>query len=169
MPSYFEETKELLEKAEGTNDIVIVTDIKDLPPPKVQKTEEEWKTLLTDKQYSILRDRGTEASFCSGYKVFKEQIKQTKQEEGVFECSACGNPLFQGNTSFESGSGWPSFWKPAQKDSIGYIVDNSHGMERIEVVCLSCHSHLGHVFCDGPKQTTGLRYCINAACLNLRK
>ncbi|KAG2374945.1 hypothetical protein C9374_010319 [Naegleria lovaniensis] len=164
---YTDQVRQLLKQVE-TDESVIVEDENQLPPPTVQKTDEEWKKILTSKQYEVLRRAGTEPSFCGGYKTFKDQLKQNQQEEGVFHCSACDAPLFNAKTSFDSGSGWPSFWAPVAPKAIGYIIDSTLGMERVEVVCNSCHSHLGHVFSDGPRDKTKLRYCINAICLALK-
>lgn len=128
---------------------------------KVQKTEEEWKKILTPQQYEILRNRGTEPAFTGEY--------VDNHETGMYVCRACGNELFDSGTKFESGSGWPSFYDVATKGNVELRDDNSHGMERTEVICSNCGSHLGHVFPDGPKDKTGLRYCINSCALNFKK
>ena len=123
------------------------------------KTEEEWKKKLTSEEYAVLREKGTEAPFTGKYAHSKEK--------GTYNCMACGNPLFSSDTKFDSGTGWPSFDK-AIPDAIKKRTDNSRGMEREEVVCAKCGSHLGHIFDDGPTKT-GKRYCINSVCLDLQK
>lgn len=124
------------------------------------KTEEEWKKKLTPEQYSVLRQKGTEAPF-SGKLV-------DNHESGMYECAACGQELFSSDTKFDSGSGWPSFDQPVNKEHVELHEDTSFGMRRIEVTCKRCGSHLGHVFPDGPVQTTGQRYCINSVALNFK-
>lgn len=121
------------------------------------KEEGEWKEKLTPEQYRVLREGGTEAPFSGA-------LLQEKRA-GSYTCAACGNPLFPSNAKFESGTGWPSF-DSALPGAIAYRPDSSLGMERTEVVCAQCGSHLGHVFEDGPKDTTGKRHCINSVCLN---
>ncbi len=116
------------------------------------KTEEQWRAELSEEQYRVLRQKGTERAFQGEYTdLFAE---------GTYVCAACGEPLFESGTKFHSGCGWPSF-KEALSDKVDEIQDSSHGMERTEVVCKKCGSHLGHVFPDGPPPT-GLRYCINS-------
>lgn len=127
---------------------------------KVVLSNDEWKKILTPEQYEILRAKGTERPFTSPF--------ETSNEVGTYYCAACGNPLFQSNTKFESGCGWPSFFKPISKSSIIYAPDHSHGMDRTEVLCGRCSGHLGHVFNDGPPPT-GLRYCINGVVLDFKK
>jgi len=125
---------------------------------KVDKTEEQWKTDLTPEQYHILREKGTETPFSGKY--------VDTEDDGIYRCAACGNQLFSSETKFHSGSGWPSF-DQAIAGSIEMHEDHSYGMNRIEVTCARCGSHLGHLFEDGPAQTTGKRFCINSACLLL--
>lgn len=125
---------------------------------KVQLSQEEWKKLLTEWQYYILREKGTERAFTG-------KLYNNKQE-GIYICSGCGLPLFLSETKYESGSGWPSFYRPIIKDNeplrIREEMDTSYGMIRTEILCNRCGAHLGHVFPDGPKPT-GLRYCVNSA------
>jgi peptide-methionine (R)-S-oxide reductase len=126
---------------------------------KVVKTDEEWKKELTADQYNVCRMKGTERPFTGEY-------YQTKTP-GVYTCSCCGAELFDSNTKYDSGSGWPSFYQPTDKDKVQEETDRSHGMTRTEVTCNNCGAHLGHVFPDGPKPT-GLRYCINSVSLKLK-
>lgn len=126
----------------------------------VQKTEEDWKKELNPEQYHILREKGTERPGTGAYYHTKK--------EGVYLCAACGNELFSSDTKYDSGSGWPSFYKPLDKDHIEEVADNSFLMRRTEIKCARCGSHLGHVFEDGPKPT-GLRYCVNSASLKLKE
>jgi peptide-methionine (R)-S-oxide reductase len=121
------------------------------------QSEEEWKEVLSEEEYRILREKGTEPSF-SGDLLDVE-------EEGQFACAGCGTELFDSETKFGSGTGWPSFFAPADEANVETQVDRSHGMERIEVLCKTCGGHLGHVFDDGP-DPTGKRYCINSASLD---
>jgi peptide-methionine (R)-S-oxide reductase len=125
---------------------------------KVTKTEEEWQEALTPEQYEVLRRQGTEPPFTGRYVYSKD--------DGTYRCAACGNELFSSDTKFDSGTGWPSFYEPAAADRVELRPDHSHGMDRTEVVCARCGSHLGHVFDDGP-QPTGQRYCINSISLDL--
>lgn len=126
---------------------------------KVMKTEAEWREELTPQEYAVLRQHGTERAFTGEY-------VHTKLD-GTYQCRACGQDLFASGTKFESGSGWPSFWDVIDKGNVDLIRDVSYGMERVEVRCSRCGSHLGHVFDDGPTDTTGLRYCINSLSLKL--
>ncbi|MGC2162415.1 MAG: peptide-methionine (R)-S-oxide reductase MsrB [Silvibacterium sp.] len=127
---------------------------------KIQKTDEEWRAKLTPEQYFITRQKGTEPAFSGAL--------YHNHDDGTYRCVACGAELFKSDTKFESGSGWPSFFLPADKSAIETHEDTSHGMRRVEVTCARCGAHLGHQFPDGPKPT-GLRYCINSAALDFEK
>lgn len=127
---------------------------------KVVKTNEAWKKELTVKQYRVLREAGTEAPFTGEYTHFTK--------EGTYTCVACGNHLFSSDDKFESGCGWPSFDDIKNSDAVKTRLDTSHGMRREEVLCARCGGHLGHVFPDGPQDTTGLRYCINSVALDFK-
>ena len=125
---------------------------------KIEKTEAEWQTSLTPEQFRVLRQQGTEPAFSGIYHDCKTP--------GTYICAGCGEPLFESETKFDSGTGWPSYWQPVNEQAVATHEDQTHGMRRIEVHCRNCGSHLGHVFPDGPAPT-GQRYCINSASLNL--
>ncbi len=127
---------------------------------KIVVSNDEWKKRLSPEIYRVAREKGTEKPWSSEYELSKET--------GTYYCAVCGNALFESDTKFESGCGWPSFYKPISKGSIIYAPDNSYGMQRTEVMCGRCGSHLGHVFDDGPAPT-GLRYCINGVVLDFEK
>lgn len=138
-----------IEDSTKTHKTIVMTDT-------VQKTDEEWKKILTPEQYRVLRQKGTERPFTGEY--------ESNYEPGTYVCAACGQELFRSDTKFDAGCGWPSFYREAAKGHIIEKPDLTLGMRRIEIICSKCGGHLGHVFDDGP-QPTGLRYCVNSVSL----
>ncbi len=128
--------------------------------PKIEKTLEQWREELDDLQFHVCREKGTEAPFTGEY--------NSNKLEGVYSCSCCGAPLFSSSSKFNSGTGWPSYFKPINENAITEYRDASHGMVRVEVVCSDCDAHLGHLFPDGP-EPTGDRYCINSISLSFEE
>lgn len=146
-------TQNVISKTNKTNN-------ESLKKYKINKTNEQWKKILTPEAFHILRERGTEMAYTGKY--------YNNHEKGVYYCAACSTRLFDSKTKFDSGTGWPSFYQPAIKANIEERQDFTYGMSRTEVNCMTCGGHLGHVFDDGP-QPTGLRYCINSDALIFKK
>jgi peptide-methionine (R)-S-oxide reductase len=127
---------------------------------KVVKTDEEWRKILSPQEFHVLREKGTERAFTGEY--------YQSHDRAMYVCAACGNELFDSETKYDSGSGWPSFTRPAAQTSVETETDDTHGMSRTEVTCNRCGGHLGHVFPDGPRDAGGLRYCINSASIKAK-
>jgi peptide-methionine (S)-S-oxide reductase len=143
-------------------------DAKAVPEPEtydalrpVPGSDEEWRKRLSPEQYAVLREAGTERPFSGGY--------VDTDDDGLYHCAACGNPLFDGRAKYHSGTGWPSFTEAVSPDAVDIVEDHSHGMVRTEARCARCHSHLGHVFADGPPEAGGQRWCMNSAALDLER
>ena len=125
---------------------------------RVEKTDPEWLEQLGPQRYAVCRQKGTEPAWSGEYHDCKD--------EGIYRCACCGEPLFDSETKYDSGTGWPSFWAPIAPESVSELSDTTHGMIRTEVLCAVCDGHLGHVFPDGP-EPTGRRYCLNSASITL--
>ena len=136
------------------------TEVDSMSHTNLPETEDQWKERLTPEQYYVLRRKGTERAFTGAY--------WNTKTDGTYVCAGCGQPLFDAQTKFDSGTGWPSFYAPINEDNVGEHSDNTLFMRRTEVVCSNCNGHLGHVFPDGPAPT-GMRYCINSAALSLQE
>lgn len=149
-----------LNTCSGQNQAVHETKNSKQMADKVIKTEEEWKKELTNEEYTVLREKGTERAFTGEF--------YKNKEKGTYLCAGCGNELFSSDSKYESGSGWPSFWEAKNEQCVTYNNDESAGMTRTEIVCGKCGGHLGHVFDDGP-QPTGQRYCVNSVSLDFKK
>lgn len=126
---------------------------------KLPANEEEWRERLSPEEYAVLRQAGTERAFTGQY--------LDSEDDGIYRCGACGNPLFDSGKKFHSGTGWPSFTEAVSPQSVELVEDASHGMVRVEARCARCHSHLGHVFDDGPREAGGQRWCMNSVALDL--
>lgn len=124
-----------------------------------QLTDADWRARLSDEEYRVLREKGTERPFTG--------IHNNMSEQGVYRCKGCGAKLFDSSNKFDAGCGWPSFDATLDESAVDEHLDTSHGMRRVEVTCSNCGGHLGHVFPDGPRETTGLRYCINSVAIDL--
>jgi peptide-methionine (R)-S-oxide reductase len=133
----------------------------DTTPSDTHPSKDELRKKLTEEQFRVTQLKGTEAPHTGKY--------ASSKEKGMYVCVCCNAPLFSSQAKFESGSGWPSFYEPIESESVTTAEDTSHGMKRTEVMCKRCSAHLGHVFPDGPKKETGLRFCINSAALDLKK
>lgn len=142
------------------NDVLTYTKVDSEPDRKIEKTDVEWKRLLTPEQFRVTRQHGTERPFSGEY--------CEAHTLGVYDCVCCGTELFDSTLKFNSGTGWPSFTEPVKNNVVQYKSDNAYGMRRVEVLCAICKAHLGHVFPDGPRPS-GLRFCINSVSLKKRE